>query len=107
MGRGLAPQEEPSSGKKTENLVKESEHCGIVRETGWRLTSRGGDAAYRLAGEVAWDLTQRLEDLEARAAPAAEPVIFQSTYVSPDGSEEDGPRFELPTRGPSRQRKRR
>ena len=28
--------------------------------------------------------------------PAAEPVIVQITYVSPDGSEENGPRFEVP-----------
>jgi hypothetical protein len=40
-------------------------------------------------------LTRRLEELEARLAPPAEPLIAQIVYVSPDGSEEDGPRYEL------------
>jgi len=39
------------------------------------------------------NLTRRLEELEARIAPAAEAVIIQITYVTPDGSEEDGPRI--------------
>jgi hypothetical protein len=34
------------------------------------------------------NLTRRLEELEARIAPAAEPMIFRIPYVSPDGSEE-------------------
>jgi hypothetical protein len=42
------------------------------------------------------NLTGRLERLETRLMPAAEPVIVQITYVSPDGSEENGPRFEVP-----------
>ena len=41
------------------------------------------------------NLTRRLEKLEARTAPAVEPMIAQIVYVSPDGSEEDGPRYEL------------
>jgi hypothetical protein len=45
------------------------------------------------------NLIRRLEELEARLAPAAEPMIFQITYVSPDGSEEDGPRFTVPSGG--------
>jgi hypothetical protein len=45
------------------------------------------------------NLIRRLEELEARLAPAAEPMIFQITYVSPDGSEEDGPRFTIPSGG--------
>jgi hypothetical protein len=45
------------------------------------------------------NLTRRLEELEARLAPAAEPMIFQITYVSPDGSEEDGSRFIIPGAG--------
>ena len=46
---------------------------------------------------ISRNLTRRLEELEARIAPAAEPVIIQITYVTPDGSEEDGPRIEVPT----------
>jgi hypothetical protein len=45
------------------------------------------------------NLTRRLEELEARIAPAAEPMIFQIIYVSPNGSEEDGPRFTIPSGG--------
>src|ERR1017187_6960600 len=45
------------------------------------------------------NLIRRLEELEARLAPAAEPMIFQITYVSPDGSEEDGLRFIIPGAG--------
>jgi hypothetical protein len=45
---------------------------------------------------ISRNLTRRLEELEARIAPAAEPVIIQITYVTPDGSEEDGPRIEVP-----------
>jgi len=41
------------------------------------------------------NLTRRLEELEAQIAPAAEPLIIQITYVTPDGSEEDGPRIEV------------
>jgi hypothetical protein len=41
------------------------------------------------------NLTRRLEELEARTARPAEPMIAQIVYVSPDGSEEDGPRYEL------------
>jgi hypothetical protein len=44
------------------------------------------------------NLSRRLE-LETRLMPAAEPVIVQITYVSPDGSEEDGPRFIIPGAG--------
>ena len=36
-----------------QNGSGEDDH-GIVRETGWRLTLRGADAAYRPAREVAW-----------------------------------------------------
>ena len=42
------------------------------------------------------NLTRRLGELEARTARPAEPMIAQIVYVSPDGSEEDGPRYELP-----------
>ena len=39
---------------------------------------------------------RRLEDqLRPGNAPAVEPMIAQIVYVSPDGSEEDGPRYEL------------
>ena len=41
------------------------------------------------------NLTRRLEELEARLAPPAEPLVAQIVYVSSDGSEEDGPRYEL------------
>jgi hypothetical protein len=46
---------------------------------------------------ISRNLTRRLEELEARTAPA-EPIIIEITYVSPDGSEVEGPRFEVPTR---------
>ena len=45
------------------------------------------------------NLCRRLARLETRLVPAAEPVIVQITYVSPDGSEEDGPRFTIPSGG--------
>jgi len=45
---------------------------------------------------IARNLIRRLEELEARTAPAAEPLIIQIVYVSADGSEEDGPRIEVP-----------
>jgi hypothetical protein len=44
------------------------------------------------------NLTRRLEELEARLAPA-EPMIVQIAYVSPDGGEEDGPRFIISVAG--------
>ena len=43
------------------------------------------------------NLTRRLEELEARLAPAAEPVIVEIMYVSPDGTEEVECRVEMPT----------
>ena len=36
------------------------------------------------------NLTRRLEKLEARTAPAVEPMIAQIVYVSPDGSRRGG-----------------
>ena len=45
------------------------------------------------------NLTRRLEELEARIALAAEPLIVQIIYFSPDGSEEDGERFTIPGAG--------
>jgi hypothetical protein len=42
-------------------------------------------------------LTRRLEELEARIAPAAEPRIIDVIYVSPDGTATLGFRAELPT----------
>jgi hypothetical protein len=51
-------------------------------------------------------LRRRIEELEARTAPTAEPVIVEVMYVSPDGTEELGFRAELPTStGPSWLRK--
>jgi hypothetical protein len=41
------------------------------------------------------NLTRRLAELETRLAPPAEPLVAQIVYVSPDGSEEHGPRYEL------------
>ena len=38
-------------------------------------------------------LTRRLEELEARLAPAGPPHVIQIVFVSPDGSQKDGPRF--------------
>jgi len=48
---------------------------------------------------ISRNLTRRLEELEARIAPAGEATIIQITYVSPDGSTEAGPRFEVPAAG--------
>ena len=42
-------------------------------------------------------LTRRLEVLEGRIAPAAEPVIVEVMYVSPDGTETLEYRVEMPT----------
>ena len=42
-------------------------------------------------------LARRLEELEARIAPAAEPRIIDVFYDSPDGTRELGFRAELPT----------
>ena len=44
---------------------------------------------------ISGNLARRLEELEAHVAPPAEPLVAQIVYVSPDGSEEDGPRYEL------------
>jgi len=46
---------------------------------------------------ISRSLTRRLEELEARTAPEAEPVIAEVLYVSPDGTEELGYRVELLT----------
>jgi len=43
------------------------------------------------------NLTRRLERLEARTAPAAEPAIIEVVYVAPDGTEELEWRVEVPT----------
>ena len=42
------------------------------------------------------NLTRRLEELEAWIAPVTEPLIVQIVYVTPDGREQDGDRFEVP-----------
>ena len=42
-------------------------------------------------------LTRRLEELEARNAPAAEHAIAEVMFVSPDGTEEMAFTVELPT----------
>ena len=46
---------------------------------------------------ISRSLSRRLRDLESRFRPAAEAVVVEIQYVSPDGSEEDGPRFTIPT----------
>jgi hypothetical protein len=38
----------------------------------------------------------RLERLESRFAPAAEPIVLQVVYIAPDGSSEEGPRYTVP-----------
>jgi hypothetical protein len=43
------------------------------------------------------NLLRRLEELEARSAPAAEPTIVEIVYVSADGTEEVESRVEVPT----------
>jgi len=45
---------------------------------------------------ISRNLTRRVEELEARIAPATEPLIVQITYVTPDGGEKDGPQYVLP-----------
>jgi DNA modification methylase len=48
------------------------------------------------------NLLRRLEELEARTAPAGERVIVEVMYVSPDGTKELGFRAEMPaSNGPS------
>jgi hypothetical protein len=47
---------------------------------------------------ISRNLTRRLEELEARNAPAAEHAIAEVILVSPDGTEEMGFTVELPTR---------
>ena len=52
------------------------------------------------------NLLRRLEELEARIAPAAEPTIVEIVYVSADGTEEVDSTFEIPTStGPTWQRR--
>jgi hypothetical protein len=41
-------------------------------------------------------LRPRIEELEARLAPAAEPVVVEIVYVSADGAEEVESRVEVP-----------
>ncbi len=57
---------------------------------------------------ISRNLTRRLEELEARIAPVAEPPIVEIVYVSPDGDEKLQYRVEMPTStGPAwRQRMR-
>jgi hypothetical protein len=52
-------------------------------------------------------LARRLEQLETRLKPGAEPVIIQFVWVSSDGSREDGPTFSVPNCGPEPLRTRR
>jgi len=47
---------------------------------------------------ISRNLTRRLKEREGRTAPAAEPVIVEVMFVSPDGTEEMGFTVELPTR---------
>ncbi len=43
------------------------------------------------------NLIRRLEELESRLGPPAEPLIVQVVYVSPDGSQEPhGPPIVIP-----------
>ena len=47
-------------------------------------------------------LTRRLEQLEARIEPSAEPVMVEIVYVAPDGTEELESRVEMtPSIGPA------
>jgi hypothetical protein len=46
---------------------------------------------------ISRNLTRRLKKLEGRNAPAAEPVIVEVMFVSPDGTEEMAFTVELPT----------
>ncbi|MGO9232073.1 MAG: hypothetical protein ACLQKA_22995 [Bryobacteraceae bacterium] len=46
---------------------------------------------------ISRNLTRRLEELEARLAPTAEPVIVEIVYVSADGTEEVESRVEVST----------
>ena len=45
---------------------------------------------------ISRSLSRRLRDLESRFRPAAEAVVVEIQYVSPDGSVEDGSRFTIP-----------
>jgi hypothetical protein len=41
-------------------------------------------------------LQRRLERLVEETRAAGEPMVIQIVYVSTDGTEEDGPRYEIP-----------
>ena len=42
------------------------------------------------------NITRRLERLEEDTKPVGEPKVLQVIFVSPDGTEKDGPRVEIP-----------
>jgi hypothetical protein len=42
------------------------------------------------------NLTRRLERLEEETKPVGEPRGIQVVFVRPDGTEKNGPRFEIP-----------
>jgi hypothetical protein len=42
------------------------------------------------------NITRRLERLEEETKPVGEPKVIQVVFVSPDGTEKDGPRYEIP-----------
>jgi len=48
--------------------------------------------------------TRRLEAIEARLAPSAELMIVQIVYVTPDGTTEAGPQYEIPMHAPGHRR---
>lgn len=55
---------------------------------------------------TARNIPRRLERLEEETMPVGKPKMIQIVFVSPDGTEKDGPRYEIPTY-PSRRSRRR
>jgi hypothetical protein len=51
------------------------------------------------------NITRRLERLEEET-PVGEPKVLQVVFVSPDGTEKDGPRVEIPAYPAGRSRRR-
>lgn len=45
---------------------------------------------------ITGNLTRRLERLEEETKPVGEPMVIQIIYMSTDGTQENGPRYEIP-----------
>jgi hypothetical protein len=52
------------------------------------------------------NITRRLERLEEETLPVGEPTVIQVVFVGADGTEEEGPRVEIPAYPAGRSRRR-